>query len=50
MMRPKVGIHGGGERQLRFGPESLAEVERASEFKKLYREEVGDFQRATEKR
>jgi hypothetical protein len=50
MTRPKVGIHGGGERQLRSGPESLAEAERASEFRKLYREEVGDFQRATEKR
>jgi hypothetical protein len=50
MMRPEVGIHGRGERQLRSGPESLVEAERASEFRKLYREEVGDFQRATEKR
>jgi hypothetical protein len=50
MTRPKVGIHGGGERQLRSSPKSLAEVEHANEFRKLYREEVGDFQRATKKR
>jgi len=35
----EVGIHGGGEWQLRSGLESLAEAERASQWRKCIVEE-----------
>jgi hypothetical protein len=34
-----VGIHGGGEQQLRSGPESLAEAEHVSQWRKCTVEE-----------
>jgi hypothetical protein len=34
-----VGIHGGGEQQLRSGPESLAEAEHVSQWRKCIVEE-----------